>query len=267
MSLGFGVTSTIDVELVQRIASEVEAAGVDMFWSNDIPGGSSFDVLAACAGVTSQLRLANGIVPIDRLAPDQWKERIEEAGLMGDRYYAGIGSGKLEQPLGAIRDAIDVIRRETGRPVIVGALRTRMRRLAAEHADGVLLNWLTPEMANSRRHEMQSIRENAGNTEPFMCAAFVRVAIGDEAIGRLRNEANTYESYPNYRKHFDEMGVSALDTAVAAASVEEAAEGLVPFLTSLDHTVLRCVVEEEQVDAYLELVDAARIALARTTEA
>lgn len=263
MSLGFGVTSTIDQALVQRIAPHVEDAGFSVFWSNDIPGGSSFDVLAACAGVTRTLKLANGIVPIDRVPASEWRERVECAGLLGGRMYAGIGSGQIRKPLGTLREAISVIHDETGLPVVLGALRTRMRKLAAEHADGVLLNWLTPEFAAQRQQEMMELHQQAGRTEPFLNAAFVRVAIGDTAIERLRSEADKYESYPSYARHFDEMGVSAFDTAIAATAVEEAADGLVPFLRRFDHPVLRCVAADERDDAYLELIEAGRLALQR----
>ena len=263
MSLGYGVTSTLDPALVQRIAPEIEAAGFTIFWSNDIPGGSSFDVLAACGGMTQSIGLANGIVPIDRAPADQWKQEIDRAGLDGDRFYAGIGSGKLSKPLEPLHDAISVIRRDTGCPVVLGALRTRMRRLAAESADGVLLNWLTPEEAALRQREMLEIRQEAGNTTPFLNAAYVRVAIGDAAINRLRSEAEKYESFPSYGKHFAEMGVSAFDTAVAASSVEDAADGLVPFLRAFEHPVLRTIVADDTDDNYLQLVEAGKLALER----
>ncbi|CAN5262358.1 MAG: LLM class flavin-dependent oxidoreductase [Chloroflexia bacterium] len=261
MTLGFGVTSTIDLALVQRLGPRIEEAGFSIFWSNDIPGGSSFDVLAACAGVTLAIKLANGIVPIDRVPAAEWRDRLDRAGLLGERMYAGIGSGQLSKPLDVMGDAVSVIREDTGRPVIVGALRANMRRFAAEQADGVLLNWLTPEFAAIRQQEMAQIYTEAGRTDPFLSAAFVRVAIGEPAIDRLRHEAAKYESFPSYAKHFAEMGVSAFDTAIAANTVEEAADGLTPFLQQFDHPVLRCVVAEEDDDAYLQLIEAGKLAV------
>lgn len=264
MTLGYGVTSTIDTNLAQRLAPEIESAGFSYFWSNDIPGGSSFDVLAAFAGVTHVVKLANGIVPIDRLPAYQWRERIEETGLIGHRFVPGIGSGRIEKPIRPMREAISTIREDTGRPVVIGALRSNMRRLAAEYANGVLLNWLTPDAAADRRAELQAIRRDAGISDPFMTAAFVRVAIGDKAIDRLRHEAEKYESFPSYGKHFAEMGVGAFETAVAATTIDEAADGLVPFIRSLDHAVLRCVVDEETDENYLQLVEAGRLALRKS---
>lgn len=263
MTLGFGVTSTIDQDLVQRMAPAIEEAGFSFFWSNDIPGGSSFDVLAAAAGVTESISLANGVVPIDRVPPEEWADRIERAGLLGNRFWPGIGSGKVEKPLEPMREAIKTIQRTTDRPVIIGALRSRMRRLAAETADGVLLNWLTPEVAVDRRDEMRAIRRESGAERPFMTSAFIRVAIGDSGIARLRHEAEKYESFPQYTRHFAEMGAGAFETAVAASSVEAAADGLVPFMRSLDHAVLRSVVGEQTDDAYLRLVEAGRLAIER----
>lgn len=266
MTLGFGVTSTIDQERVQRVAPAVEAAGFTFFWSNDIPGGSSFDVLAAAAGVTETMSLANGVVPIDRVPPEAWQDRIREAGLAGDRFWPGLGSGRIHKPLEPMGEAIETIQRTTGRPVVIGALRSRMRRLAAARADGVLLNWLTPAAAAVRREEMRDIRREAAVTRPFLAAAYIRVAIGDAALDRLRHEAEKYESFPSYAKHFAEMGAGAFETAVAATSVEEASQALVPFIGALDHAVLRCVVGEETDDAYLQLVEAGRLAIERATQ-
>jgi alkanesulfonate monooxygenase SsuD/methylene tetrahydromethanopterin reductase-like flavin-dependent oxidoreductase (luciferase family) len=215
--------------------------------------------------MTSHIGLANGVVPIDRVPASEFGDRVDRAGLLGERYgeryIAGIGSGRMDRPLAAMEQAIARIRSDTGAPVVIGALRSRMRHLAAEHANGVLLNWLTPEKAAERKSEMAGIRQESGTTGEFSCAAFVRVAIGDGAIARLREEAEKYESFPSYRKHFDEMGVSAFDTAVAASSVEDAAASLQPFLKSLDHAVLRCVVAEEVEEQYRQLVDVARLAV------
>ncbi|WP_354002986.1 LLM class flavin-dependent oxidoreductase [Microbacterium elymi] len=60
----------------------------------------------------------------------------------------GIGSGQASGPvLAPMRNGIDALRAGTDAPIVVGALGPKMRALAAEAGDGMLLSWLTPQDA------------------------------------------------------------------------------------------------------------------------
>ncbi|MFX7845487.1 hypothetical protein ABTK14_24820, partial [Acinetobacter baumannii] len=65
-----------------------------------------------------------------------------------DRLTLGIGSGiAKEGALARVGDALDVLHAAGVPRVLVGALGPRMRRLAVERAEGVLLNWVPPTEA------------------------------------------------------------------------------------------------------------------------
>ena len=95
-----------------------------------------------------------------------------------------------------------------------------MCHLAGEVADGVLLNWLTPEHA---RTSAEWVRAGAAAAQrrPPRLAAYVRVAVGASSAARLEAEGARYDAIPAYAAHFARMGVPPVATAVAAATAAD----------------------------------------------
>ena len=98
------------------------------------------------------------MIPLDRRPVDT----LHLHGLPADRMTLGIGSGRAPHPLALVRTGIATLRSATDAAIVVGALGPKMRRLAAERADGVLLNWLTPQAAPMRTRSCAARRPRPG---------------------------------------------------------------------------------------------------------
>ena len=113
-------------------------------------------------------------------------------------------------------------------PIWIAALGPRAVALAGEIADGVLLNWCTPERVAEARALLEEAADDAGrDPTSITVAAYIRAAIEDDpasdagARRALAAAAGEYATYPAYRRQFDAMGVGA---AAAAAARTGAAE-------------------------------------------
>ncbi|WP_127794658.1 LLM class flavin-dependent oxidoreductase [Agromyces sp. LHK192] len=196
---------------VRALAPRVEALGFHALWVNDVPGGDSLAALRAAAEATSTLRLATGVVPLDRRPV----ESLDLDAIPADRLTLGIGSGGAARPLGLVEAGIAALRARTDAELVVGALGPRMRRLAAERADGVLLNWLVPDAA---AEAMRDLRRDATAREADARAVrgilYVRTIVDDAALPELEAEAGRYASFPSYAANFERQGVRAIDATL-----------------------------------------------------
>ena len=149
--VSLGVAASIGPELAALLAPAAERAGFHALWVNDTPGADALAVLAAAARTTERLTLATGVLPIDRRSAAEIALQVAARGLPQDRLVLGIGSGRTAS--GALRlvaDAAAELRSAVTATVVVGALGPRMRALAVEESDGVLLSWLTPAVARDQ---------------------------------------------------------------------------------------------------------------------
>jgi len=242
---GFGIAAAAPRDIVQPLAAAAEAAGFSTFWTNDTPGADGLTVLAAVAEATTSIRLGVGVVPIDRRSPQEIAETIARLDLPVDRLMLGIGSGgRHTGSLELVHHAINELRRLTTCKVAIGALGPKMIALSAKSADGVILNWLTPEWSGKSVKGISDI-DSIG---------YVRTAL-PEAREVLEAEARRYESFPAYGRHFERMGVPALATCVVGDR-DVIQSGLKQFERYLDETVVRAIIPDQSLHAYLELLRA-----------
>ena len=101
-------------------------------------------------------------------------------------------------------------------PIWIAALGPRAVALAGGIADGVLLNWCTPERVAEARALLEEAADDAGrDPTSITVAAYIRAAIEDDpasdagARRALAAAAGEYATYPAYRRQFDAMGVGA----------------------------------------------------------
>jgi alkanesulfonate monooxygenase SsuD/methylene tetrahydromethanopterin reductase-like flavin-dependent oxidoreductase (luciferase family) len=131
-----------------------------------------------------------------------------------------------------------------------------MCRLAGEVADGVLLNWITPEYARRSAEEVRAGAEAARRTPPKIFA-YVRFALGPAGRARTADEADRYAGIPAYAANFARMGVKPIDTAIAVDRPAEVAAALAQWRGAVDEVVLRAVTAHDTTEETLALLRAA----------
>ncbi|GAB3280023.1 LLM class flavin-dependent oxidoreductase [Microbacterium sp. Root53] len=257
--VSIGIAAAVGPEVARRIAPAIEQAGFGALWVNDTPGADALEVSAAAAAVTSRLRVATGVIAVDRRPAPQLLADLARLDIPADRLVLGIGSGAARSgALGLVRDAVDELRQGGVGDIVVGALGPRMRRLAADRADGVLLNWLTPCAAAEEASEHRA-SDGAGRV-----VLYVRTAVEDDAVPRLEHEAARYESIPSYAANFARLGLAPMDTVILPDGLPGRVER---YADVVDEVVLRAVVAQDGPDDYARFVDRVSESIRETADA
>lgn len=230
-------------DLVEVVES-AEQTGYRGVFLPEIAGREALSTLAALAGVTSELRLGTGVVTIVTRQPHvtaMAAATVHERS--AGRAVLGLGTGpsgpgaleRLRAYVTQVRtvlsggDAEDGFRLSLDPgpapvPIWIAALGPRAMTLAGEVADGVLLNWCTPERVADARARVRQSAEAAGrDPDAVTIAVYVRACVGQEpahAMPALREMAGQYASYPAYRRQFEAMGLG--EEAAKAAAAHEA---------------------------------------------
>ena len=222
------------------LVREGERLGYEAVFLPEIAGRDAFVALGALAGETDRLRLATGIAPMTSrrarttaMAGATVQERSD------GRMILGIGTGPpVPGALDGLRGYVALLRDLLGGgtvgdpeplslrygdpvPIWISALGPRSTRLAGEIADGVLLNWCTPERVATAREEVRAGAEAAGRDPSLVTlAVYVRACLGgdsDLAMEALRRATGEYASYPAYARQFATLGFVEETRAAAAA--------------------------------------------------
>jgi len=228
------------------VVETAEETGFEAAFFPEIPGGR--DTLAAITGLgahSSYLRLGTGVVPVpSRRLPLLAMAAATAQERTGGRLVLGLGSG-LPGPgsLDRVRAAVEFLRDslagheakdpDTGEafgltlepggapPIWVAALGDRMVELAGEIADGVLLNWCTPERVRRASATVAESAARAGRDPAAVTiAVYVRGCLGAEeatALEALGAAAGQYAAMPHYRRQLDALGLGEPAAAAAAA--------------------------------------------------
>jgi alkanesulfonate monooxygenase SsuD/methylene tetrahydromethanopterin reductase-like flavin-dependent oxidoreductase (luciferase family) len=241
----------------ETIVGTAEQTGYESVFVPEISGREAFATLAAAASVASRIRLGTGVVTMWSRTPTTTAmaaATVHERS--GGRMVLGLGAGTPppggpeESPLARMAAYVDVVRHVwSGEPVgtdprfgsegfaltlpleppepppiWLGALGNGMIRLAGRIADGVLLNWCTPDRAaRARALVAESAAEAGRDPEAVTVAVYVRACLGVEeavALDALRPMTGLYASFPHYRRQLEEMGLG--DAGAAAARAAEA---------------------------------------------
>jgi probable F420-dependent oxidoreductase len=244
-----------------QLACIAEDLGYDSVWASEVAGADGFALLAAVASRTTAIRLGTAIVPLGTRSPALLAMSAQTVSSLSDgRFSLGVGVSSrqiveswhgVEQgsPLVAVRDALTIIDQVlTGRvtdhvghtfpssgfrlavpdvprpDILVAALGPRMRRLAMEIADGVILNFLPRSTAAELLESFRAMGR------PFRVLALVRVAVtsdGDHAERPLRRELASYMRIGPYARWLESRGFSAeVEAASSAVSLDDQANAL-----------------------------------------
>ena len=251
-AVSLGIAAAVGPEIAASIAAAAERAGFHTLWVNDVPGADALALLASAARVTDRLVLATGVIPVDRRPAKEIIADVRAAGLDPSRLRLGIGAGQTRSgSLDLVRDAVGELRDALASPILVGALGPRMRRLAAENADGVLLSWLTPELA---RAQAADAHRAAPATH---VALYVRTALDAAAAPRLQSETARYAGVPSYAANFARESIRAAETVWDAGTTSTVAP-LAAYRDGVDEVVLRAITARDTADDYLRFIDTAQ---------
>jgi 5,10-methylenetetrahydromethanopterin reductase len=216
-------------DLVQVVRT-AEQTGYEMLFVPEGLGREAFATLAGLAPVTERILLAPGVAAVTaRPARTAAMAAATVQELSGGRFILGLGAG-FERKIDAIRAYVDEVRQtqlafDLGPfpPIWLAALGDRMISLAGEIADGVLLNWCTPERLARARDTLTDATQRAGrDPRSVTLATYVRACVEpDEAVAvqAVGPQAQQYASIPHYRAHFEQMGLA--DEAAAAAAGDD----------------------------------------------
>jgi alkanesulfonate monooxygenase SsuD/methylene tetrahydromethanopterin reductase-like flavin-dependent oxidoreductase (luciferase family) len=256
MRHGFALFAGTSPEVIRSAAREAERLGFSSFWVNHPGKTDGLAALAPAAAETRRIALGIGVIPLHTRGPESIVEGVRANGLPLDRLLLGVGSPNPGS-LARVRDGIASLRAQLSTRLVVAALGPKMCRLAGEVADGVLFNWLTPEHA---RRSADLVREGAvaaGRRTPALLA-YVRLALGAAACGRLAEEGARYAAIPAYADNFKRMGAEPVATAIAAGTAAAIPAALRTWEGAVDEVVLRAITVGDTVEENLALLTAAR---------
>lgn len=319
MDIGLGLSEDLPLSEQRELARSVESAGLRSLWTNEARGRDALLTCHAWGSATDTLEVGVGVVPVWTRTPAQLAmaaATLQEN--IGDRFLLGLGVShpatmgpwhgvEYRRPLTAAREAMRVLRQLTAGQsadvdgevfssrrfeleltpmppaprLYLAAMGPKMLRLAGEAADGVLLNWSSPEEVAAAAERVRS----AGRDVEV--AAYVRAAVAPErgaARAALAAELGRYCALPAYAAHFERQGAGAMVAAVKDAYKQRGSEGVtealgdddllrfgwygtpdddpIPTLqryaaAGLDHLVARVVVPDGQIVSAVEGVVAA----------
>jgi alkanesulfonate monooxygenase SsuD/methylene tetrahydromethanopterin reductase-like flavin-dependent oxidoreductase (luciferase family) len=255
LSRGFGVTAGLDPEVAAPLAARCAELGYSSVWSNDHPGASGLETLAAFADSAPGLDLGVAVIALDRQSPAEIGAKIEQLDLDRSRLWVGVGAGFSEKPLSRMRDALAELRDELdGVRLVLAAMGPKMSALGGAEFDGVFTNWMTPDFAATARERVHAGADEAGRKPPPVLG-YVRTAVGPDAAERLaKDEAFYRDMHDGYRNHFARLGAPEGTVGVAAPDRDGAQEALGRY-TALDIVVVRALASAS-VEAMTALAEA-----------
>lgn len=255
MDYGFALFAATPPDVIKATAREAEALGYRSFWVNHPGKTDGLGALAVAAAETRQIELGVGVIPLHTRGPESIVEGVRGHKLPLPRLLLGVGSPNPNS-LQRVRDGVAALRRELQTRVIVAALGPKMCHLAGEVADGVLLNWVTPEHA---RRSADQVRAGAAaaKREPPKVFSYVRLAMGAAAAPNLQQEADRYGGIPAYAANFERMGVKPIETTIAATTRDDVRKAVAKWEGAVDQLIFRAIVANDTVEANLALVRAA----------
>ena len=257
MNRGYGVSALINQEMIAPLAQAAEKDGYSTFWVNDVPGGNGLEQLQLAQSATNSIRLGVGVLPVDRWSASSIVDEVTRVNLDPERLLIGIGAGTLHKgSLDATGEVANQLITRLPVRVLIGALGPAMCRLAGTGSHGVILNWLTPDAAKDLGQLTRNGAASVGNPAPEVIA-YVRTAADPRAQWRLEKEANSYEGYPAYHRHFQRMGVAGLETAVNG-SPAEIVRRFGTYADTVDELVARAIPASDNLADYLTVLEAAR---------
>lgn len=211
MELGICVRDVPAAEAA-RLGRFAEDHGFTHLFVPDVRGGAAptardaFVALAAAFEATATLRAGVGVAAVIFHDPPSLARLAGTLNEQSDgRFVLGLGVSHREATAGSTASYPAF---GAGFPILVGALGPKMTSLGAAEADGVLLNWLTPQ------HAAETVRQVRAAAPPGRTAKtvlYVRIS----PAAAVRQDAVNYDQLANYHRHFEMQGLASPEDIVA----------------------------------------------------
>jgi alkanesulfonate monooxygenase SsuD/methylene tetrahydromethanopterin reductase-like flavin-dependent oxidoreductase (luciferase family) len=244
--VGLALRDPYPWEELAELARQAERGGFSALFLPEITARDTLAAITGLAGETSRLLLGTGVVPL----PSRTIQLLAMAAVTaqersGGRLVLGLGTGptgkgaldRLRRTVLALRAAFAGERPEIDGARIdlsllpalppriwVAALGPRAVRLAGEIADGVLLNWCTPErVARARSEVAEGAAISGRDPAEVTVGVYLRASLGPDAAAAtaaLKFAAGEYAGYPAYARQLSGLGLG--DEAAQAAAVHRA---------------------------------------------
>ncbi len=275
MEIGIGISEDLPLATQVELARDVEGAGFASLWTNEARGRDALLICQSWGTATSALRPAVGVLPIWTRSPAQIGMAVATLQDVTDgRFTLGLGvshpatmdtwhGADYRRPLIAAREMIEILRTilagertdhdgqvfssrgfqlQMDPPadparIFLAAMGPKMLELAGELADGVLLNWSTPDEVGRAAAAVRgaATRADRGRAQTQVdIAAYVRVAVDEDqqaARRALAAEISRYCALPAYAEHFARQGFEEAVETIKSAYRDggtEAARDAVP---------------------------------------
>lgn len=224
----------------REVYETARSLGYSDLWSSETVEADAFTPLALASTWTPELRLGTAIVPAYTRGPALLAMSIAAmAQAAPGRFVAGVGASSpaivqawnaiaFARPVSRVRDIVRFLRDalsgekvsarydtfsidgfrleyppEQIPPIYVAALRERMLRVAATEADGVILNWLSPEDVE----RVAAIVRNCGERKEIVARIFVCPSEDEAEIRRsARRFITAYLNVPAYAEYQKWLG-------------------------------------------------------------
>lgn len=194
---------------LMRLAAELGYASA---WTNSGPDQAAFD---RCLRWFEASGLPTGIsaVPASGQPADFYAAQARRLfDSTGGKFRLVVGSGTWSGAAARMREYIPQVRRQLseGQSLYLAALGPLMLAVAGELADGVSLNWCTPQQIAWSRDQVEAAASSARRTAPVLIQ-YIRTAVdpdGSLAERTVAASAARYLHFPAYRRHFERMGVA-----------------------------------------------------------
>jgi alkanesulfonate monooxygenase SsuD/methylene tetrahydromethanopterin reductase-like flavin-dependent oxidoreductase (luciferase family) len=255
MAQGFALFAATKADVIRGAAREAEALGYTSFWVNHPGSTDGLAALAHAAAETRRVDLGVGVIPLHTRGPESIVPGVRDTRLPLERLLLGVGSPNPKS-LDRVRTGVAALRAQLQTRVIVAALGPKMCALAGEVADGVLLNWVTPEYARVSADMVRAGAKAAGRAAPRIYV-YVRLSLGAAGRARTAQEADRYDAIPAYHANFVRMGVKPVETAIAVDTPEAVRPALERWWGAVDEVVLRAVTPHDTLEETRALVRAA----------
>lgn len=247
---GFALRDPYPWAELAALAREGEALGYRALFLPEIASRDTLAAITGLAGETRSVLLAPGIAPLPSRTPQLLAMAAATAHeRSGGRLVLGLGTGtggpgalvRLRETVVALKAALRGEPAEVGGtrlhldlvppsppPVWIAALGPNAVRLAGAVADGVLLNWCTPERVARACEEIAEAASTAGRDPGDVAVGvYVRAALADGTASAARAAAVEYAGYPAYARQFVAMGIDPgdPDAVVRAVCVTTPSQG------------------------------------------